>query len=197
MKMSFQRLPNEPDYAGFSLVETLVAISILLTIVSSIMLLVNQSIESSGQLSDELVASYLASDAIEYLRYSRDTQWLGSNNNNFHQWYTASGIDECANDICEVDTRITDEAINVCGVTRGDCDNLDYNQSEGRYGYENGPDWEESKFKRTVEVLEANDLGPNSSSTDEVVVEVVVSWENQSGGTSELQLRDSLTAWAD
>lgn len=193
--MSFQRLPNESDYAGFSLVETLVAISILLTIVSSIMLLVNQSIESSGQLSDELVASYLASDAIEYLRYSRDTRWLGNSNNNFHQWYTASGVTNCVgNSICKVDTRIGQESINACV---GTCENLNYNQPKGRYGYGSGSGWEESKFKRTVKVLEANDLGPNSSSTDEVVVEVEVSWENQSGGTSELQLRDTLTAWAD
>lgn len=185
---------------GFSLVETLVAISILLTVTSGIMLLVNQSIDSSERLSNRLTASYLASDVIEYLRYERDTRWLlDINNNDFDDWVDGASLDKCQgiDNYCEVDTRVSDGIVQQCSSTgRSDCDRLEYDPTTKRFGHDiSGA--ETSDFRRTMKIKGVNDLGSGSDNEDEIIVEVVVSWTNQAGNTSDLVLTDTLTAWGD
>jgi prepilin-type N-terminal cleavage/methylation domain-containing protein len=184
---------------GFSLIETLVAISILLTVTTSIMVLVSQSIDSSESLSNRLSASYLASDAIEYLRYNRDTYWLSNSSNEFDGWVGSANLDNCRqsqSDKCTIDTRVdvTGQRISQCSS----CGPLRYNTGTKRYGHNNttGAGWEDSKFTRTIQIQD-NNLDPNNSETDEVIVTVTVEWPNRSGATSSLALTDTLTAWGD
>lgn len=192
MNSFFAQRKTTTNQAGFSLVETLVAISILLTVVSSIMLLVNQSIESSGQLSDQLTASYLASDAIEYIRYHRDSYLLADNDHEFDGWVSDLG---CGGS-CEIDTRIGQEYVNTCT----NCSFLHYNTdpSSKRYGYTNSPgaNWEETKFKRKIS-MKYKDLGTGSSSTDEAIITVTVGWQGPNGRDSDLVLKDVITAWGE
>lgn len=183
---------------GFSLIETLVAISVLLTVTSSIMALVNQSIDSSEALSNRLAASYLASDAIEYLRYSRDSYWLNASSNSFDDWITNVGLDNCTNQ-CLIDTRVGDIGANNNNRIREctNCGPLKYNDSEKRYGYDSASGWEDSKFIRNLKLISQKDLESGSSGIDEVLVKVTMKWPNRSGATSTLMLRDTLTAWGD
>jgi len=175
-----------------------VAISILLTVVSSIMLLVNQSIESETRLSNRLVASYLASDVVEYIRYQRDSQWLNSSSDTFSDWLSNSDITKCKegdNNFCIVDTRVAEEKILQCvGSAVKDCDKLQYSSSTKRFGHNMGED--PSKFTRVMQVQQINDLDSDGDE-EEVVIEVVVQWRDQSGNITDLVLTDTLTAWGD
>lgn len=173
------------------------AISILLTVVSSIMLLVNQSIESETRLSNRLVASYLASDVVEYIRYQRDSQWLSSTSNSFDDWINNSKLTNCNKstngDYCKVDTRVSNESINACNSITS-CDPLQYSSTTKRFGYNMGEDL--SKFTRVLQVQQINDLDSDGDE-EEVVIKVVVQWRDQSGNVTDLVLTDTLTAWGD
>jgi len=180
--------PNKTG--GFSLVEALVAIAILLTVVSSIMVLVNQSTRSGQDVSNRLAASYLASDAIEYLRYERDTKWLASGGS-FDDWVN-NDLPDCGSNQCRIDTRKGEGMIETCSDP--DC-TLDYNTSENVYGYDSS--WEKSKFTREVTFLSVNNLSDDDNKDDELIVEVTVTWPQSGGGAGELVLTDTLSSWGD
>jgi len=173
-------IPNKTD--GFSLVEALVAIAILLTVISGVMVLVNLSIKSGQDVSNRLSASYLASDAIEYLRYSRDSTWLSDNQDSFQYWLN-NVVDACDGSSCQIDTREGEGDPTNCGSS---CPNLEY-FSDYTYGYGSGG--EESRFTRTVEFV--------GGGSDEVIVEVTITWPKAGGGTGELVLTDTLSSWGD
>ena len=61
---------------GFTLVETLVAISIFTMSILGLMSILTQSISDTGYAKKKMVASYLAQEGIEYLRNQRDTSVL-------------------------------------------------------------------------------------------------------------------------
>lgn len=69
---------------GFTLIETLVAAGIILSIVSIAFTLIQQSTEQSKMSDDRLRAVHLARDAIEYISHvqyenqiNQDTPWFG------------------------------------------------------------------------------------------------------------------------
>jgi len=179
---------------GFSLVEALVAIAILLTVVSGVMMLIDQSIRTGEDVSNRLAASYLASDAIEYLRYDRDSNWLSDNNDSYQDWLD-SIPDPCkSGNKCQIDTRAGEGSITPCS---GDCSKLQYNTSEHVYGYESGSNWEASKYTRAVKFIQINDVSSQDSSDDEAIVQVTVTWPKRTGKTSDLVLTDTLSSWGD
>lgn len=184
--------------AGFSLVETLVAISILLVVVSGVMALVYQVSSSSQGVVNRLTASYLAADAAEFLQSERDSYWLTNTGNTLDGWindgalYTDSVSACTSGNPCRVDTRINNADIQPCS---GSCDPLDYNSSQRLYGHDSGAGWEASKFTRSF-VIEENSSLDSDADTDEIIVTVTVSW-NDGSTTRQLELTKSLTAWND
>ncbi|MDP2593887.1 MAG: type II secretion system protein [bacterium] len=62
--------------SGFTLVETLVAVTILTIAVVAPLYVANRAIVSSQIARDQLVASYLAQEGIEYVRTMRDHEFL-------------------------------------------------------------------------------------------------------------------------
>lgn len=171
--------------------ETLVAISILLVITSGVMLLVNQVTQSSTKVTNRLTASYLASDAIEYLRSSRDTYWLSGDS--LSDWF-GDTLNNCTSSKCIVDTRIApNDKVEQCDPVGG-CDRLrvDANDSN-RYGHDESS-WEKSVFTRSLKATSTDHDG--NAGPEEVIITVTVSWSSASGNSS-LTVTDSLTAWGD
>jgi len=67
---------NYKKMKGFSLIEVLIAISILLVGVLSAFALVSKSLASAPIIQDRLVASFLAQEKLEEIRRIRDTNFL-------------------------------------------------------------------------------------------------------------------------
>jgi len=156
---------------GFTLIETLVAITVLLVAVVGPLTLATRSLNSALVARDQLTASYLAQDAVEYIRHKRDNNFLRG-----RPWLDGT-VSECvAPKICRVESdrgRISDCAGDPGGV----CKNLTYDEVESIYGYKNvnSNDVRSTTFNRTVTLSPSVD-NPNN----EYTIDVTVSWNTGS-----------------
>lgn len=157
---------------GFSLVETLVAISILMISIAGPMLLVSNGIQSSAFARDQITAFYLAQDAVEAMRYIRDNnriEKVTSSNPAAVDWnYLTDNTCTVANP-CGVDTTKVYEGASG-GISSGNKNKvLTINSSDGKYGY--NPSGTPTVFKRwiTIESIDAS---------REVEIVVTVDWSS-------------------
>lgn len=89
-------IPSTPN-RGFTLVETLVAITILMIAVAVPFYSIQQAISVSNAARDELIASSLAQEGAEYIYFVRDNNYFQGNS-----WLT--GMDDCTGSSgCTVD----------------------------------------------------------------------------------------------
>ncbi|HXK40185.1 MAG TPA: prepilin-type N-terminal cleavage/methylation domain-containing protein [Candidatus Paceibacterota bacterium] len=148
---------------GFTLVETLVAITVLVLGVTAPLTLGSQGLTASRVARDQVVATYLIQEAIEYIRNTRDTNALSGTS-----WL--SGLSECTTGGCRID--VPADAVESCS---GTCPALDYNDGTGLYGYNSGSGWEPTKLLRTV-ALEETVPGIEAKIT------VTVAWQDGLAG---------------
>ena len=141
---------------GFTLIETLVAISILLLSVSAPLTIASKGLASSFYAREQITAFYLAQDAVEYIRNTRDNNFLSGAN-----WL--KGFPDTKGALFTVDT--TNGKMALCPVSG--CDALDYNSSTGFYRY-NDSNAKVSSFIRSISI--------NTINANEVSVSVKISW---------------------
>ncbi|MEJ0001975.1 MAG: prepilin-type N-terminal cleavage/methylation domain-containing protein [bacterium] len=75
---TFHRTKEKRENGGFTLVETLVAISIFTLSVLIMLSVLSKGISDTAYAKKKLIASYLAQEGIEYMRNMRDTYMLYS-----------------------------------------------------------------------------------------------------------------------
>ena len=94
---------------GFTLVETLVAISIFTTSILGLMSVLAYSISNTNYVKQKIIASYLAQEGIEYVRSMRDTYVLYSAANG-EDWSSFKGeLNSCrlTNNGCGIDNSVS------------------------------------------------------------------------------------------
>lgn len=163
------------QHRGFSLVELLVAISILSIAILATFTAVQGSYRGTAFAEDQIVASYLGQEGIEFIRNLRDENGIknikafetgGSVN-----WLT--GIAQVASDpcypgkVCVIDSPL--KTITSCSDEASSCPMLKYDSASGLYGYTNG--WTATKFRRSITIT--------SLSATEIRVTVDVYWQGQ------------------
>lgn len=142
---------NKNSQQGFTFVETLVAISILLLAVAAPLTLGSQGLTASRIARDQVTATLLAQETIEYARYLRDTNTL-----NGGTWL--EGLDQCIDTPCAVDVPnggVIDEM--VCERDESSCPMLTFNTETGFYGLADaGGNVQPTKYRRsfTIELTE-------------------------------------------
>ncbi len=157
---------------GFSLIETLVALPILLVAVSGVMYIAYQNIFYIGDAKDNVTAFYLAQEGIEFVRAERDTNFLKNRN-----WINGGNLDRCVGQNCRID--VMEDTINSCS---GPCPVM--RLSNGYYQYITGPD---SPFTRTIRITE-------TVSGREATIDVTVSWMSKLIPRS-ITLREYIFNW--
>ncbi len=148
--------------AGFTLIETFIAISVLLLAVAGPLTIAARSLLSASFARDQITAYYLAQEAVELIRNKRDNNTLSSASS----WI--SGMESCfGTEGCYVDARTEDPVFTPC-VTSG-CPFLYRSTATGFYSYDTSTGTDQSPFIRSVHMTEI--------SPDEFSVSVTIAWK--------------------
>ena len=150
--------------AGFTLVETLVAVTLLTISIVAPMTLTSMSLSSAYYARDQISAFHLAQEAIETIRHLRDGNILKITLGTETDFMAGIPTDGNA---FTVDTRYSDPARAIAGCPSGICRPL--TDEGGIYGYGSGT---ETRFTRSVRVR------PVPQNSDEYKVEVTVRWRS-------------------
>lgn len=172
---------------GFTLVETLVAVSILSLSIAATFTAVQNGLQNSTIAKDQTTAFYLAQEAMEYIKNKRDENALHSLNENpvTTSWLTGLSsvtTDPCwfggggvAQKTCEIDSPA--KTIAQCPGGFGSCDVLNQQDSTNLFSYLTGADWKPTIFKREIQLSQI-------SVDREVEVTIRMSWTSRWGPKS-------------
>ena len=181
---------------GFTIIETLVAIAILLLSIIGPLTIAEKGLASAETARQEITAFYLAQEAIEYVRNIRDTNAL----QNGGQWL--QNLNECLKTSgCGID--VPDEPqskqTTECKSSNQDCllyqyvgttiDPVDVNDPlYGIFGHRSTGGWKATEFTRKVYITEINE-------DTEASTTVRVLWNTGSFGSRYLDLTEHMLNW--
>ncbi len=181
---------------GFTLVETLVAVSIFSVSIVTMLVVLGQGLSDTTYAKKKITAGYLAQEGIEYIRNMRDTYVLFSSSSavGWTTFMNGKMLASCtgayngcyfkADDLFSQTSpeRITDMPVTGCASS---CPNLLYDSDTGRYGYNSGT---ASGFIRKISVEQV--------SANELKVSSTVYWQ-QGSGTYNITLTENLFNWVE
>ncbi len=168
---------------GFTLVESLVAVTIITVAIAAPLTAANSALVAAFISRDKLTASYLAQEALEYVRAERDNAFLVNQATGWSVFLdVVSSCDAAAGDMCLVDPISAN--IEQC-TTVVDCAVVKDSSSQYRQGDPPGTETA-TVFTRTVEVSIV------SSTEVEVVAEVLWTYH---GTLHKVTITNHLTQW--
>jgi prepilin-type N-terminal cleavage/methylation domain-containing protein len=200
--------------AGFTLVETLIAISILIISISGPLVIISQALKSSYYARDEITAFYLAQEAVEFIRNQRDINGLRAVSGVYYSdtWLNSVGWDitipstpvnlvnpyKASSKKAELVIDAGVYKLKQCVLSGGTkCPALKYD-GNGTYAYGDILAPSNSNFTREIIMTEPPPSPPTSgygaSNTRELIVFVRVSWTTGSH-TNNVTLREHITNW--
>jgi len=173
--------------AGFTLIEALAAIGIMLVAIVGPLTLASQSLRSATVAKEQITTAFLAQEAVELIRNVRDTNVLEG-----LSW--TNGLSACMGGnnpprYCYVDA--VARTITECPTTgtgqnkQNACPVLTYDSTTGSYGH--NPAWPDSIFSRVVRIEE-------QEPGQEIEVIVTTSWP-VGHTTRSFVIRERLLAW--
>ena len=178
MKLFFKK--NDKSSKGFTLVETLVAVSIFTTSILGLMSVLASGISNTNYAKNKITASYLAQEGIEYVRNMRDTYSLYSSTTGKDWSNFKAKLAPCnLSGECGIDDSVVPIDVKKCNQLN-DCklffNNGSYNSSVGA----------DSGFVRKIWMTTIN--------ADEVKISSSVSWTQGSGNYS-ITFSENLFNW--
>ena len=172
---SFARIDTR---RGFTLIETFVAITILVTAIAGPLTLAQKGLQSAVLARDQLIASFLSQEGIEFVREHRDNNALSSPRPS--DWL--QGLSACIDpSTCTVDPFV--DSVVACN---GTCQPLNLDQSLGFYNYnQSNPT---SPFTRTVRIVR----NPNGR---EAKIYSTISWSTGPFAHPPIVVEEDMTNW--
>lgn len=167
---------------GFTLVETLVAVSIFTVSILGLMTVLSDGIADTNYAKKKIIAEYLSQEGIEYIRNMRDTYVLYTT---FNKWTDfKSKLSPCvSNNECGFDNTLFPPDVFVCSTHGEQCklyvENGNYNTN--LLGDDSG-------FTRKIRVDTINQ--------DQLRIFSTVSWSQDSGEHS-VVFSEDLFNWAE
>jgi prepilin-type N-terminal cleavage/methylation domain-containing protein len=173
---------------GFTLIETMVAITILMISIAGPLVLVGNGIRFSTFARDQITAFYLAQDAIEAMRYIRDGNRIAKvtdANPEQVEWDHITQYSCTEANPCGIDTLKIYGGSAQTPITTATANDYLHIDSQGRYSYDSGGT--QTHFKRYITIEEI-------AENKEVQIIVRVDW---SAGivTRTFSIRENLFYW--
>ncbi len=162
---------------GFTLIETLVAISILVVAVAAPLTLASQSLFAALYAKDQTTAFYLAQEAVEMVRNKRDQNLLAYLNDGTTDWLAGIPTDSALHVDVPNDTMV---------ACVGDCLDTKLLHNDSFYNHEAG---EATRFSRSVRVT------PNEELEGEATITVMVQWQTGSFQERTFTLEERIYNW--
>jgi len=161
---------------GFTLIEALVAISILIVGILSSFLVVNRVLYSVTNISDRLTASFLAQEGLELVRNIRDTNLLRIfNNSEPISWN--NGLNE---GVYEIQAMATEETPYLIPLMNEEAARpLKYDTNDKLFNYARGDD---TTFKRIIKITNIatrDPVHPDLLKQNEIRVEIIMKWRTK------------------
>lgn len=191
MNIFTQTKQQRPTERGFTLVETLVAISILLISTAGPLTFAQSGLRASFLARDQVGAFYLAQDAIETIKNLRDNQGLDG----VSPWL--SNLGSCKPSVagttvvCNIDTRQTNIQFVSCVNGTNTCSPMLYDPLAHEYvisrsGLNSLNN--KSKYTRTIYVTE-------TESDREVQIVVKVDWTSNFFSEKSIVVQENIYNW--
>ena len=164
-----QQRNNETTKSGFTLIEVLTAIFLIVAGLIGALSIISQTISFTSLSSSKLVANYLAQEGIETVRNIRDGNWLEQNS------WTEGLLDG------DWQADYNDSALSPYND-----DQYLKIDNEGFYNYESGNN---TKFRRKITIVQDTDEG-----NPRLKVSVLVEWQ-QIGSPHKVTAQEYLYNW--
>jgi len=169
---------------GFTLVELLVSVFILLIALVAAFTAAQQSIFASINARDQVIAFYLSQEAFELVKNVRDSN-LQEGLESGRDWWE-QGLQQCEDAYCTITFNVDDpqDSAEACPDSNdpSSCNVLEWNEDGRYYGHDQGVDtWSDTRFRRYFEIEVPNLAAPTGSpgsgnKDDEIKVTVTVEW---------------------
>ena len=176
---------------GFTLIETMVAVLLLSVAIAGPLTIASKGLSSALVAKDQIGAYYLAQDAVEYLRFKRDSNCLaGGVASSCSSGVWLSGI--VGSGLCSADGLVAckvDSIQDTVAACSGTCPTLNYDAGNHYYSYTTGTP-SPQRYIRTVTITT-----PVGSNSDEASITVVVQWTGAGGYTHSVTLREDIFNW--
>lgn len=179
---------------GFTLIETLLAVLLLSIAIVGPLSITAKGMTTTLVAKDQFVAFYLAQDAIEQVRFIRDSACLAAGTSPCPLGTWLSSLSLCTNAsgsaVCNIDsiqgTVCTQGSANCAAV-------LNYDSTTSYYGYTSGTPTVQ-KFIRSISIK--NDPTGVTTPVDEAIVTVTVTWSDLAGVTHQpVTVRENIFRW--
>lgn len=210
-------MKNHTSYSGFTLVETLVAVAIIMLAITGPFMSAERTVVVASIVHDKMTASFLAQEGLEYARALRDkvyleecykyspscSLWWGDYSSNPYQ-NTMYDIRQCsANTPCSVDTSVGKSTYDkvlyspfsnlnttelyICAANNSTCGALYLDTTTGQYTTTSNINTVPTPFIRTIYAQ----TFPGSPDTEIIST---VKWTNH-GRAYSSSVSDRLTSW--
>ncbi|OHA89681.1 MAG: hypothetical protein A2741_01860 [Candidatus Zambryskibacteria bacterium RIFCSPHIGHO2_01_FULL_43_27] len=178
---------------GFTLLETLIGVSILIIAITATFSATQNGLSSSIESKEQVSAYYLAQEAVELVRNVRDANSLYNIQNLAapRNWLYGLAL---AGDACEFGKVCMVDALNntfsSC-ATPTTCTKLnqDTNSSSATYGmysYTSGANWKATNYKREIALTSIN--------SNEVLITVTMTW-SKGLYTKTFKIKETMLNW--
>ena len=176
---------------GFTLIETLLAILVLTVSIAGPLTIASRGLNAALIAKNKTVAFYLAQDAIEFVRYQRDTNRL-----NNQPWLT--GLDSCVSATGATACTILSISDTIASCS-GTCPALTFDSSTNVFSYAaTGGTVTPTIFTRSVYIKTpvCNGLGANCNPADlEAQVISVITWTDVGKLSHTIKVQENLLNW--
>lgn len=170
---------------GFTLVEALIATTILIVGILSAFILVTRALYNAAVIQDRLTASFLAQEGVELVRQIRDTNFIQILNGQNNDWL--DGLD-IGSYIVEAD--LEGGSVNLMPLDENEAPDLFRDRVFGNYDYDNSE--YPTSFNRKIIISSVEKDGEIIE--DQIRVEVIMKWQTRHLNF-DLTVEDRLFNW--